>query len=85
MRSSWGHVTIVKKLGLRRLGLAPVARGRSRGMHRDIGRRQGRSRYLEGYATGSRSDPPYWSPLWLGHSDTITTMVFAIDDKAQHN
>ena len=38
MRSGRDHV---KKLGLRRLGLAPVARGRSMGMHRDIGRRQG--------------------------------------------
>ena len=30
-----------QKLGLRRLGLALVVRGRSRGMHRDIGHRQG--------------------------------------------
>ena len=41
MRSGRGHVAIVKKLGLQRLGLLPVARGRSTVTNWVVGHRQG--------------------------------------------
>ena len=64
-----------QQLGLRRLGLAPVTRGRSRVMDMVIDRRQGRSGYPEGSATGSHVTLSYWQPLLLGHWSTITNWV----------
>ena len=57
----------VKKLGLRRLGLPPVARGRSRVTDRVTGRRQGRSGYPEVCATGNRKSLTNWALLLIGH------------------
>ena len=50
-----GHV---RKLGLRWLGLAPVARWRSRVTHRDIGRRQGALRLPRRLCERKSRDPP---------------------------
>ena len=47
-----------KKLGLRRLGLVPVARGRSRGVHRDICRRQGALTIPRRLCDRKSLDPP---------------------------
>ena len=55
-----GHVTIVKKLGLRRLGLVPVARGALGVCIGIYVAARGRSRYPEGSATGSHLTLPYW-------------------------
>ena len=68
MRSGRDHV---KTLGLRWLGLAPVARGRSRGIYVAA---RGRLWYPEGSATGSHWDPPYLSPLLIPRFLSLTTL-----------
>ena len=79
MTSGRGHVAIVKKLGLRWLGLPPLTRGRSRVTYLVTGRRQGRSRYPAGCATGNRKSLPNRGPLLLGHFHSLTTNVLFPD------
>ena len=58
----------VKKLGFRRLGLAPVALGLGLGVTN-----RGRSGYPEGCSTGNQMTHPNWAPLLIGYFLSLTT------------
>ena len=79
MKSGRGHVTIIKKLGLRRLGLPPVTRRRYRVTDRVIGCRQGALRIPRRLCDRKPDDPPKlgasfaWSLEYDNYSRTISS------------
>ena len=71
----------VKKLGLRRLGLGPVALGLRIGLGVT---NRGRSGYPEGCATGNQMTLPNWAPLLIGHFPSLTTSADTWDCDRLH-
>ena len=80
-RQGLGLARHVKKLGLRWLGLAPVALGLPIGLWVAA---RGRSGYPEGCPTGNRMTLRNWGLLLPGHLHSLTTNVYSRTDKWHH-